>query len=241
MIIYRYRDLSDRIIKYIGIIYSNQRTILQRVEEHNRERKFKGISWEISYIIYENLSRTDAEYLESHYISLFHTDEWLNSTKRGWGLGAFVPIIKEEDWIIFNDSSDIKSMLSNMEQYDVKEASQKIINVFLSADSDYRKIMCNKIKGKVHKKYSNYQYWIEVKKQMDKYINNILYPDSGLKFHITQNGCIQTNLPFLGNAYYDDLNQCFYIVSLDKHIPKHKIIQEIKELTQKLIISMEGK
>lgn len=46
-------------------------------------------------------SRTDAEYIESHLISLYGTDKWYNKSKSGYGVSSFLP--KEFKWLDYND------------------------------------------------------------------------------------------------------------------------------------------
>ena len=35
--VYRYTDLADNIIKYVGIVYGENRTLKQRIYEHFRD------------------------------------------------------------------------------------------------------------------------------------------------------------------------------------------------------------
>ena len=89
--VYRYTDKSDGIIKYVGIVWSKSRTLSQRIAEHSAERKFKGHEWLIEYKDVPEMTRTDAEYMEAHYIALYHTDKYLNSSKGGWGISRLIP------------------------------------------------------------------------------------------------------------------------------------------------------
>lgn len=89
--VYRYTDKSDGIIKYVGIVWSKSRTLSQRIAEHSAERKFKGHDWLIEYKDVPDMTRTDAEYMEAHYIALYHTDKYLNSSKGGWGISRLIP------------------------------------------------------------------------------------------------------------------------------------------------------
>lgn len=78
--LYVYKDKSNGIIKYVG----RTKNLKQRIAQHSNEEKFKGFDWEISYIECSSISQADA--LESHFISLYHTDLWLNEAKSGWGI-----------------------------------------------------------------------------------------------------------------------------------------------------------
>ena len=82
--VYRYIDFSDLIIKYHGIIYSKNRTLEDRVREHSRDPKFQGVNWRIEY--FEVANQSEAEAWESHLISKYRTDKYLNVSKSGWGV-----------------------------------------------------------------------------------------------------------------------------------------------------------
>lgn len=114
--VYRYTDLDDMIVKYVGIVWSNNRTLTQRVREHATYDDWcKNKRWLIEYIEEDIISRTDAEYYESHYISLFGTDKWFNQSKSGWGISNFLP--KRNDWKVFTG----KSYKIEKEEIDVEE------------------------------------------------------------------------------------------------------------------------
>ena len=97
--VYRYTDLSDGIIKYVGIVWSETRTLEQRINEHQKDEWCLGKKWKIEFICEDIESRTDAEYFESHYISLFKTDYWFNKSKRRWGISKYLP--ERNDWKIY--------------------------------------------------------------------------------------------------------------------------------------------
>lgn len=94
-VVYRYKDLADDKIKYVGIVYGKSRTLEQRIREHSRDDKFKNHIWLIEY--FNVKSRTDAEALEGHLIALYETYEYLNVSKRKWGLSEYLP--SEFDWV----------------------------------------------------------------------------------------------------------------------------------------------
>lgn len=98
--VYRYTDLSDGIIKYVGIVWSRNRTLEQRINEHKREEWHFGKSWKIEFICEDIETRTDAEYFESHYISLFKTDRWFNKSKSDWGTSGFLPV--KSEWKLYS-------------------------------------------------------------------------------------------------------------------------------------------
>lgn len=96
--IYKYIDKSDGIVKYVGTVWSKNRTLAQRINEHkNNDEWCKKGNFTIEYIEENINTRTDAEYFESHYISLYGTDKYFNKTKQGWGVSSFLPD-REKDW-----------------------------------------------------------------------------------------------------------------------------------------------
>lgn len=105
--VYRYTDLSDGIIKYVGIVWSEARTLEQRINEHQKEKWCLGKKWKIEFICEDIETRTDAEYFESHYISLFKTDCWFNKSKRRWGTSKYLP--KRNDWEIYKIQNACRS------------------------------------------------------------------------------------------------------------------------------------
>ena len=95
--IYRYTDLNDEIIKYVGIIWAENRSLQQRINEHLKKDSW---CWNVPYkveYIEGNFSRTDAEYIEAHYISLYETYKYYNRTKSNWGISNYIPY-KEDKW-----------------------------------------------------------------------------------------------------------------------------------------------
>lgn len=96
--VYRYTDKTDNIIKYVGIVWSDRRSLDQRIKEHSKEKKFQGHNWEIEYIDCDGRSRTDTEYLEAHYISLYKTYKYLNSGKSNWGVSKIISD-NENTWV----------------------------------------------------------------------------------------------------------------------------------------------
>lgn len=96
--VYRYRDNSDGIIKYIGIVWSENRTLQQRLYEHEKYDEWcKNGDFTIEYIEENINTRTDAEFFEAHYIALYKTDKYFNISKSGWGVSSYLPN-RENDW-----------------------------------------------------------------------------------------------------------------------------------------------
>ena len=60
------------IVKYIGIVHNNNRTLEQRIKEHAKDKWYIGKDWMIEYV--KLATRSEAEAFESHYISKYGTD-----------------------------------------------------------------------------------------------------------------------------------------------------------------------
>ncbi len=103
-IVYRYYNNDDKCYDYIGIVYSENRTLKQRVIEHSKEEQFQGINYSIDY--FEVETHTDAEAWEAHLIAKYKTNKRLNKSKAFWGTCSYLPDDKDM-WIDF-DSSEIQ-------------------------------------------------------------------------------------------------------------------------------------
>lgn len=98
-VVYRYVDLHDEVIKYVGIVWSENRTLKQRVKEHSEQDDWCiGGCWRVEYLQKEVKSRIDAELLEAHYISKFKTNEWYNVSKANWGTSELLQDDPDEEW-----------------------------------------------------------------------------------------------------------------------------------------------
>lgn len=95
--VYRYTDVKDGIIKYVGIVTAEGRTLSERISEHSKLDEWtKGKKWKIEYL--EVANKTDAEFLESHFISLFHTYNFYNVKKSNWGTSS-ISFSIDAEWI----------------------------------------------------------------------------------------------------------------------------------------------
>lgn len=112
--VYRYRDKADNIIKYVGIVWSENRTLSQRIKEHkiNDIWTHKSV-WEIEYLDVNINSRTDAEYFESHYVSLYGTGNWYNKTKVDWGISSYLPD-REKEWKLYKEEDFVQDEIDHI-------------------------------------------------------------------------------------------------------------------------------
>ena len=115
--VYRYTDLKDNKIKYVGIVWSENRTLSQRLNEHLKLDDWCNNNYKIEYL--EVANRTEAESLESHFIALYKTYKFYNNAKADWGINSFIPDM-EDDWKEF-DSKNLNNRLREGERilYDI--------------------------------------------------------------------------------------------------------------------------
>ena len=113
-VVYRYIDLNDNNIKYVGIVWSGNRTLKQRVEEHyNNDSWCDRGHWRIEYVLRDVNTRTDAEYLEAHYTNKFRNPngEWFGKTKLNWGESEIIDDSNDK-WEIYSTDEESKSDLT---------------------------------------------------------------------------------------------------------------------------------
>ena len=120
--VYRYTDLKDNKIKYVGIVWSENRTLAQRLNEHLKLDDWCNNNYKIEYLKVAN--RTEAESLESHFIALYKTYKFYNNAKADWGINSFIPDM-EDNWIEFN-AKNLNYKLKNGERilYDIWVSSR---------------------------------------------------------------------------------------------------------------------
>lgn len=107
--VYRYRDNTDGIIKYVGIVYGETRTLEERLREHLQLDAWCNLNFTIEYITEDINTRSEAEAFESHYISLYGTDKYFNSMKIGWGTNKYLPD-REKDFVVFLPNIHIRTL-----------------------------------------------------------------------------------------------------------------------------------
>ena len=81
--VYKYKDLDDGVVKYIGITDNLDR----RISQHKKEGGFLGHRWDICYL--QVPTKSDAESLEAHFIAVYNTHLFLNKAKAQWGQLSF--------------------------------------------------------------------------------------------------------------------------------------------------------
>lgn len=88
--VYKYTDLSDGVVKYVGIVCrKSDNALFDRIREHSENDSWTyGKCWKVEYICVETLN--DANSLESHFIAKYKTEEWYNNSKTRLGLLSFL-------------------------------------------------------------------------------------------------------------------------------------------------------
>ena len=91
--VYRYIDLADGIVKYVGIVHKTE--LWRRLAQHAYVDDWcKNGRWNIQY--FECRNRSEAEAFESHLIALYGTGRYFNKVKSTWGINGFLPNV--ETW-----------------------------------------------------------------------------------------------------------------------------------------------
>lgn len=154
--VYRYTDLSDGIIKYVGIVWSENRTLEQRIREHEKDEWCQGTNWKIEFICEDIRSRTDAEYLESHYISLYETGKWFNKNKNGWGISKYLPV--NSNWKEYDTK---KKELVKKVNY-LNEENEKLRKKVKRLNEENKKLREELLKyTSINSDNRNYFWWIQ--------------------------------------------------------------------------------
>lgn len=93
-VVYRYIDLNDMQVKYIGIVTGKTRCLEGRLREHRTKDEWTTGIYTVEYFLVN--SKTDAEAFESHLIALYQTHRFYNKAKKDWGLSDYLP--KNPTW-----------------------------------------------------------------------------------------------------------------------------------------------
>ena len=134
-IVYRYRDINDNIIKYVGIVNDSGRTLGRRLLEHFRKDVWSHGKFQVDYINVK--SKTDAEFLEAHFISYYETFKYFNVAKKDWGISSIVTL-QEYLWhpYIWYDNNLSNERIKNKQQY--TRYDEKINNKKFTLESDFK-------------------------------------------------------------------------------------------------------
>lgn len=92
--VYKYVNKETKEVDYVGIIWSENRRMSQRVSEHSMYDGMNKELYDIYYFVVD--TRTDSEVWESHLISYYKTYEKLNKSKSSWGECSYLKG-KEDD------------------------------------------------------------------------------------------------------------------------------------------------
>ena len=108
--VYKYIDLKDNIVKYVGIVYSDRRSLKQRILEHSaRDNWCVQSVFKIEYFECDN--KTEATALENHFISLYETYKFYNKTPNNGKL-SFAPKIEWQEYT----GEESKCVLYNLDE-----------------------------------------------------------------------------------------------------------------------------
>lgn len=240
--IYRYTDLADNIIKYIGIVWSDNRTLKQRLYEHSKNDEWcKNGNFKIEYIKVK--SRTDAEFLEAHYISLYHTDKYYNDSKSEWGISSFVPY-KESDWKEYNDNTYIEDYVGDfVSEEQMAETLVKQILLLKNDDeiaSFGRKLRAKKNRHTV-KSETEFIYWQNVICLINNKLRTALFGnDLPSDFvDVEFDGCWNINIQvqYLGKIIYKPYNNTYLIPSISKEaVNKDVLISRLQDFSTSITL-----
>lgn len=138
--VYRYIDLSDNEIKYVGVVCRNSENGMEtRLQEHlDNDVWLQGKKWKIEYI--QVPTKGDALALEGHFIAKYKTDEWYNHAKTTYGLLSFIDD-SIFDWKVF------KNEIYVPERKIVRSETDAMISNFFKIHDEYAKRLSDVIKS----------------------------------------------------------------------------------------------
>lgn len=161
--VYRYIDLCDGVVKYIGIVYSEDRSLDDRVREHARNDNWcKTRKWKIQYIVVNN--RSEAETYETHFISLYNTGNYFNKAKTDRGVVSFIPEVEWHDYNV--DSNEENEKLKSIIKHLTKENKELNLKIKYLENE-----ICNFVSSVKKEVDKNTELEIKNKKLEDELIN----------------------------------------------------------------------
>ena len=90
--VYRYIDMADNEIKYVGIV--RKAKLKDRIMAHEDDRWCKGKMWRVEYFGCD--TQAEVEAFEAHLIAIYGTGKYYNTQKVGWGINKYLPDV--ENW-----------------------------------------------------------------------------------------------------------------------------------------------
>lgn len=205
--VYRYTDTADNIIKYVGIVWCDTSVcaLKRRINQHKTDPKFSNVDWKIEYLCEGIKSRTDAEYLESHYISLYHTDKYLNVGKRGWGVSSFIPD-KESEWKEYTEKN-----IHEESQISPDIEPQDFLDCLLSCrDNDARRKLFMGVTTLITRTYGK-DYWEAFKAKLNECLNERLFGKSDGIARVTGHGKILIDCPIIGTIRLEEFDRALSV------------------------------
>lgn len=155
-VVYRYTDLADNTIKYVGIVWSGNRTLKQRDEEHRKNDDWcRNHAWIVEYLQKEVKSRTDAEMLEAHYISKFGTADWYNVRKANWGESDYVDDADDKWELYSTDEEDVSDNVAETTIIDARYEMNDNGYSFLRLETEDGKIFLFRVSSLIAFSFSN--------------------------------------------------------------------------------------
>jgi len=106
--VYRYIDMRDNTIKYVGIV--RKAALEKRIMQHSYVDEWcKNGVWKVEY--FECETQSEVEAFEAHLIELYGTWKYFNKVKAHWGINRFLPDV-EMWWKPFCESAfaDIETL-----------------------------------------------------------------------------------------------------------------------------------
>ena len=171
--VYKYVDNNDGIVKYVGLVNPGN-SLSNRIKQHKRDKWYHN---QFSIYYTEVATKTDCEFLESHFIAYYHSDEYFNKAKSNWGESKFdVSIV---DWKKFDQRNE-------PEEFDDFE-------LFNIDDGSVCSLTLNEIK---------YLYTIEkFKGEVFKTENYDMFGDKICAYELSYNGYLMTCKDIKNNKY----------------------------------------
>lgn len=136
--VYKYVDTRDGIVKYVGLVNPGN-SLMQRVRQHENDIWYHD-DFDIYYI--EVNTKTDCEFLESHFIQYYKSYKYYNKAKTHWGESSYIDG-EEFHWKKYYKNTKVK----------IKSIGSKGLNSMLFAQK-----MCEDVNNIIfHNKIKNYE------------------------------------------------------------------------------------